>query len=387
MTATLSRRQAMLAGASAFAAATTSFRAFAQDNAALQAALDWFNAIGQLDNGKPYTLETLAKVQYLSFDDDAQKKAADDDYRHLAALPELGGVDLGLYNAVTPGDAACPHLAKIAGLWNLTLTFCPVGDEGMKAFEGHARLKSLGLDSTKVTGAAGASFAKMPALEDLNLTSTAFDDAGLAALSTSPTLRALNIGGAKGVTDAGLASIGALPAIERVSLNNCKIDEGLKAFGGSKTIRELGFMSAGVTDKGAAGLAGMTAIKSLYAWNNPGITDEGLKTIGGLITLETIYANELSLTDGGLAALKDLQKLRWLWLDGCTALTDAMVPHLLALKAMESLKLNETKLTDAGLLALADLPELDSVDARKTGVTKAGVDAFLAKKPKARVSI
>lgn len=387
MSATLSRRQAMLAGVAAFAASALTLRAFAQDNAALQAALDWLNAIGQLDNGKPFTLETLAKLQYLNFDDAAQKQATDADFRHLAALPELGGVDLGLYNAVSPGDAACPHLAAIAKLWNLTLTFCPVGDEGIKAFEGHAQLKSMSLDSTKLTGAAGASFARMPALEDLNLTSTALDDAGLAALAGSPTLKALNIGGAKKVTDAGLASIAAMPKIERVSLNNCKLDTGLAAFGGNATIRELGFMSAGVTDAGIAGIAGMCALKSLYAWNNPGITDKGLETIGTLKTLEIVYANELSLTDAGLAALKELQALRWIWLDGCAELGDGAVPHLVKLQALEAIKLNESKLTDAGLLALADLPKLDSVDCRKTAVTAAGVEAFKAKKPKARVSI
>ncbi len=386
MTTTVSRRQALLAAAGAAALASMP-RAFAADTAALQPVLDWLNRIGQDNYGKPWTLDDLAALQYLDFEDEPQKKCTDEDFALLALLPELGGIDLGLYQAAVPGDAACVHLAKIPKLWTITLTFCPIGDPGIAAFEGHPTLASMGLDSTKVTGAAGASFAKMPVLDDLNLTSTGMDDAGLEALSASQTITSVSVAGCAGVTDAGLASLAKLPLLKRVSLNNCKIDEGLKAFGGSTTIVELGFMSAGVTDKGIAGLAGMTAIESLYLWSNPGITDEGFKTVGTLKTLATIYGNGASVTDAGIAHLKDLQALAWLWLDDCKALTDACVPHLVKLQALEMVTLSNTKLTDKGLLALAALPKLSSVSCAGTAVTQAGVDAFKKKKPEADVSI
>ena len=82
----------------------------------------------------------------------------------------------------------------------------------------------------------------------------------------------------------------------------------------------------GVTDAGLAHLTGLTALETLELYGTP-ITDAGLVHLSGLTTLKTLGLSRTQVTDAGLVHLTGLMALERLWIYG-TQVTEVGVAKL-----------------------------------------------------------
>ena len=105
------------------------------------------------------------------------------------------------------GDA---EIAALAQLRELEVLDLPLGtgvtDAGLKALEGHPKLKLVRLRAAQVTDAGLASLAQMPALRWLHLMEVPVTDAGLEAFRSMPKLESLYLDGDR-ATDDGLSAL------------------------------------------------------------------------------------------------------------------------------------------------------------------------------------
>ncbi|HOX58264.1 MAG TPA: redoxin family protein [Candidatus Paceibacterota bacterium] len=196
----------------------------------------------------------------------------------VRSLEELGLAGPGVT------DAAMTHLAQLVNLRSLNLFGCPVSDEGLakltalKALEdltmmgdsdvtigGLNKLNSLDrLTNLRVhsLGQAGAplQIGGLSQLEYLMIFTekgSTFRDADLACLAGLKRLKWLQMGAGQGITDAGMAHLAGLTALDRL------------VFGGS-----------GLTDRSLAVLANMPRLDLVTI--NGSFTDDGLRHLEGL---------------------------------------------------------------------------------------------------------
>ncbi|MCB1226743.1 MAG: hypothetical protein KDK99_13090 [Verrucomicrobiales bacterium] len=85
------------------------------------------------------------------------------------------------------------------------------------------------------------------------------------------------------VTDAGLASLAAMPNVERLHLENTKVtDAGVAKLSSLKRLGYLNLYGTKVTDKGIAPLAACAELKKLFVWQT-GVTKAGAKALEGKV--------------------------------------------------------------------------------------------------------
>jgi hypothetical protein len=150
-------------------------------------------------------------------------------------------------------------------------------------------------------------------------------------------------------TDATLEQIAKLDRLEYLKLNGGR----------------------GITDCGAAKLAGLTRLQYL-SLQRTGMTGAGLRHLRGLMRLQELdLFNSDKIDDSGLAHLRGLHQLTSLDLSG-TCVTDAGLVHLRGLNSLTSLDLSSTAITDAGLEHLRGLTGLKEVWVSETKVTLVG---------------
>ena len=112
------------------------------------------------------------------------------------------------------------------------------------------------------------------------------------------------------------------------------------------------------TDADLANLVGLRAIEEL-SLHQTRITGAGMVHLKGLTTLKRAFFSDTAVDDAGVAQLKGLEKLTVLGLSG-TRITDRSLEHLSGLKNLSSLFALETKVTDAGVAKLQKtLPDCD----------------------------
>ncbi len=99
-----------------------------------------------------------------------------------------------------------------------------------------------------------------------------FDDAMLAKFAgIADRFTDLNLGRSK-ITDAGMATVGAMKNLTRLRLENTTLtDAGIDALGGLAKLEYLNFYGTKITDAALAKLEKLTNLKTLYAWQT-GVT-------------------------------------------------------------------------------------------------------------------
>lgn len=181
------------------------------------------------------------------------------------------------------------------------------------------------------------------------------------------------------MTDAGLVTLGRLPNLESLTIDDCPLltDAGVaRLVEGLPKLRRL-------TLNG--GLTSVTRLLPSLARHHPGLTSLTLngaavhpKDYPELVRLRNLEALELqgvSVGDAGLAQLRPLRGLKTLMTNDA-GITDAGLVHLASSSRLESLFLIRSPITDAGVMALARLPKLQFLDISRTLVTPAGVAAL-----------
>jgi hypothetical protein len=253
-----------------------------------------------------------------------------------------------------------------------------IATSGLKA----PRLLSV-YECPELTDAGLAYIGRLSALEELDFLGCPWlTDAGLAQLTGLTALRKLCISGCKRLTDAGLAHIGRLGALRRLSfgfMGRAITGAGLAFLNGLTELRELNFWESGFTEEGLIHIGGLTALQVLRLTFCVGVTDAVLAQIGRLTALEDLDLGDCSrLTDAGFAHVGRLNSLHTLNVGSIgtgAELTDDGLRHLGALAALCSLYLKGMpKLTNTALAHIGSLASLQELRLRRCpGLTGQGL--------------
>eukprot|EP00808_Paulinella_micropora_P010238 g41566.t1 len=227
-------------------------------------------------------------------------------------------------------------------------------------------------------------------------------DAGLARLSALP-LHYLDLSDCDQITDDGLAYLSELP-LQNLNLRFCLIDAGLAhlsalplqhlnisecdeitdaglAHLSTLPLRHLDLIGCdGLTESGLAHLS-MLSLQHLDLSGCKNITDAGLAHFLSSTSFSKRAAESLTLgwlTYAGLAYLSALP-LQHLNLTGCLRVTDAGLAHLSALPIRHLKLTNCVHITDSGLAHLSPLPLQRLAAAFCRGITEAGRHECLGK--------
>jgi len=106
-----------------------------------------------------------------------------------------------------------------------------------------------------------------------------------------------------------------------------------------------------VTDAGLAHLLGLSALQELNLNGSTHVTDAGMAHLQGLTRLQMLLLGGTQVTDAGLAHLHEMTELHVLDLFGIQV-NDAGLAHLHGLTGLQTLFLSGTQVTDARLAQL-----------------------------------
>jgi len=146
-------------------------------------------------------------------------------FRHLAAMTEIGRLELVIANT---SPAAFAELAGLPKLGSLEVAG-DVTDEMLDEISKLSRLSGVGVTSSRVTEKGLKSLARLRNLEGIWL-GTTITEAGMAALATLPKLKTLSMRETD-LSDAGLLALGKSPSIKWIDLTYTNVTErGAQAF-------------------------------------------------------------------------------------------------------------------------------------------------------------
>ena len=242
-------------------------------------------------------------------------------------------------------QAAFKELQQLGGQVSLgrdgiyvSLSGKPIGDDSLRVFQNlaSARVVSLNLTNTKITGP------------------------GLVHISHLKSLRILRLDHTS-VSDSHLAALVPLTAIETLRLFQTKVrGPGLRHLKQMKKLRNLSLPS-GLDPRNLAELAGMHDLA--YIQLPRGLDDAAMEHVGQLSGLRSLHLMSNKISDDGLRYLVGLTKLQMLTLP--PRATDLSVEALAQLKQLRTLNLGATQITDTGFLRLKNLSAVQSLQVPK----------------------
>jgi hypothetical protein len=229
----------------------------------------------------------------------------------------------------------------------------------------------------------------------------------LAKLATLPRLRELHIETTNEVTAAGLAHLGKMAALEKLSLYSVNVegeglgDAAIGSVAGLKWLHDLTIGECGTTDAGVRQLEAMQQLTRLELRQEGRLTDAALVSIGklrGLARLDlTSYVGtkeygRMRFGADGIRQLAGLQELEELHLvghdvpaealvfDRLTSLSlggpgvdDACADRIATCRNLKSLSLSYTSISDDGMRQLATLPALARLEIDSHVITDDGI--------------
>jgi Leucine-rich repeat (LRR) protein len=282
-----------------------------------------------------------------------------------------------------------------------------VGDAGLAQLTTLRGLESLNLAGTRVEGHTLPDLGGWTQLRELDLERTPLRFESLSALTQLAALRSLTL--PAGLTSVGAEPLGALAALESLSICDSQLDDaGLAFVERLSRLRRLQLNGAAIGDAGMTRLSGLVELRELNL-TGTGVSDAGLAALRPLVRLERLSLNGTTVTLSGVvglfvdgqgrtlvAALKALglatvdERGDVVEIDVAgTDLGDAELRHLGPLPSLRTLHLAGTKVTDAGLAELGQLAEtgglagLERLYLAKCNVTDAGL-RHVARLPRLR---
>jgi Leucine-rich repeat (LRR) protein len=319
--------------------------------------------------------------------------------RHIVAGLQdytIVNVDPLLGQQVNHSQADCLLMLKCAG--TLTPRVPPPVEPVAALQQFHATLvkgadgqvANLTLDPRQTTDATLALVAKLPALERLILHRCPITDDGLAHLAGLTRLKELNLADCP-ITDAGLSSLSKLTNLEVLNLASSFGDSpqikghGLAALAGLTKLQVLVLDKNLVDDAGLSALQNVKSLRELYL-EQTRVVGPGLASLGGLSNLKVLSLNETKIADAGLEGLQGVAGLEVLNLRGSLVCGDGL-KHLHGLKNLHTLHLGNTPMTDAGLASLTGLSALQRLILEGTEVSDAGLTTLEGMKRLKRVAL
>ena len=248
-------------------------------------------------------------------------------------------------------DIVAPDTAK--GVAFVDFSSHPVEDGDLAQLELNALglVYGLNLLDTRVTDAGLRYVATLLALQRLVLERTKITDAGLAELGKLHDLRRLSLS-RTGVTDAGLRYLQELPKLKALSLAHTALDgRGLGDLLASReTLEELLLDDTAVDDRGVAPLGRMPRLRRVSLASTR-VTDAGIAHLGELTDLQSLQIDGTTVTGAGVAHLARLAHLQELSLDD-TKVGEEALPHLAKMTSLKLLSLVGTRLSPSAVNGL-----------------------------------
>ena len=191
-------------------------------------------------------------------------------------------------------------------------------------------------------------------------------------------LRALDVHDLR-ITDAGLAHVGKLAALEDLRIGESRItDDGLAELKGL-SLRRLDLEKGTITGAGLRHVD-VTRLEELTFEEAPRADDAALEALRGAKALRRLNLEETAVTDAGMACLAECRALEWLDIDH-TRVTDAGIAHLAGLPNLKTLSIDDTFVTDAAVEHLARMRGLRRLTAEDTKITEDGLARLRAALP------
>lgn len=214
---------------------------------------------------------------------------------------------------------------------------------------------------------------RMPQLQHLDLTGTRVTDRGLEVLGQLPDLRTFQMTWRSGISDTGVAHLGACQRLERVNLMGSATGDGVIAALQGK--RSLHAFSSGrlATDAGLRLLQGLPRMATWDTENGGAhllidgpFTNLGLESLAGLdgVFELDIFWHARAITSDGFAHLRHLANLGALGADGALS-DDVAMGHFASLPRLRTLRAQGTIATDEGFEFLSHSASLESLWGRE----------------------
>ena len=220
----------------------------------------------------------------------------------------------------------------------------------------------------------------------------AFDLHNSAKLSAGETELLAHLAFAEAVRIAGAndAIVAAVMQAAHPNLQAFAVDELARvtyatagSLAGVPGLRSLTLANDGITDVGVAKLGALAALEELDL-SSTRVTGAGLARLGGLKVLRKLSLGYVALDNAGMATLvRVLPQLQVLDLN-MAHVTDSCLAPLAKLPALHTLVLDGTEISNAALPHLAKFPALAFLDVSDTGVTEKVVAAWAAAHPRIR---
>jgi len=353
-------------------------------------------------------LRKIGTLKYLMIEGD---NFTDAGMAHLKNVTSLKILHAGHAPMIT--DMGVKHLSEHPGLerisfhWNENIT-----DRGVVYLKNMSSLKKLDIGHAQLTDRAIADLNQIGTLEYLHLPNTGLTDAGVMHLAELQNLKYLWVSGSSisPLTDKSLISVGKLKNLEELCIGGAGFsDEGMDYITGLGNLKELSLFKADLlTNNGLAKLGRLKSLTRLSLPRGAKISIAGLKSlntltnlkhltirkitqdnsvmdISGLTSLEAftlILSDDAPFQDADLACLSNLKQLERLQL--CSpGMGDESLSHLRGLTNLQLLFIGESNVTDAGLKQLANMHKLYRLTIRDGHFTDAGLK-FLENLPALR---
>lgn len=223
---------------------------------------------------------------------------------------------------------------------------------------------------------------------------SSWTEADFRSLAAFPALKTLSF--SKGLTDASLAWLSGLPALETLQTNlSGMTDEGTKALAGVRTLRSLKLFhpAKAFTGTGLAHLADLPELRSLTVAGSYAFGDAGMEAVAKLSRLEEFRTWHVGHTLEGVRHLKSLKRLKRLTLGQVlsykppTSLSDDTLSILAEMPALESLQLEEARLSLDALRRLRALPDLKALALRGIEISEADLATLRSELPRTKIEV
>lgn len=348
---------------------------------------------------------------------------ADADLAGLTWFDSVRVLDLSHCKGLT--DAAMAHVAQLGTLEEIRFGYSSISDVGLAALAALTRLRKLdlryngGRDAVDAvfSGEGFAAFDEHRSLAVLGLTyCRGLTDAGLARIAELPALEALDLSGRRTgrVTATGLGALGRCATLATLDLSDCPLDldEAMQGWTNLAALRHLDLSDTSVSAEGLRQLVVSEALEHVEVDRCANVDGEALALVTYLPSLRVLHASRIPArgadlfhlgTATGLAelhldqtpitaevaeVLAKLVGLRRLALSFC-AVDDACAAQLARLPALEALDLaGSRELTDDGLAKLGTLSTLRKLDLNVChGITADGVASLRERLPECELTL
>jgi hypothetical protein len=247
-------------------------------------------------------------------------------------------------------------------------------------------LEGLSLWNSRITAASLASLRGHASLKRLSVEDTRLPTGSLKGLLPLPKLEILLLANCD-VTRQDLADLAGLKGLRVLGLQSAKIkDDDLRLLDQFPGLQDLHLSGVPVTDDGLATLAKVAPRLQTLIIPATKVTDDGLRHLTALKGLKLLdVAGNPQLSGSGLPWLTELPALEWLKIDQAN-ITDDSLDAVAKLTALKTLLASNVPITDSGLKRLSSLTALEHLELNETGVTPAGVAELQKSLPKCRIA-